>query len=877
MYNVLEYGSLTGGGTLTTLYRGAVLDWTTSPTSTTLTIGAGIPLTWAGVGATWDVMTSPNWIDASLNSETFYFLDSVIFDETGAAQPIVTIAQEVRPQGFSVSNPSTAYSFTGSGFISGVGGLVKSGAAKLTLGTANTFSGGIILTEGTIAAAHNQALGANGQVVTIANGATLDTAGALNVNRDYEAAITGSGIDGTGAIVNTGAGHTSGFGALTLDADASIGGTGRWDVRPITAGTAAVNLNGHTLTNLGTNIIAFADGSMTSDGSIDINSGILALTRMTVSGAGSINANSGATLRFENNTSTYSYAKAISVNDGTVLLTGSDVTIDAPITLTGTGTFSIAFTRTFVAAQPVGGSGNLFFTSAGSGAVGVLVLQNDNTYNGTTTVDTGTLRIGNRTTTGSINTLPVTLVNNGNLQISRSDNACVFSNTIEGTGSVRIGVDVAVTEPEYDSLVTLTGTNTFTGGVTVFSGGLRIYDPGALGKGPKTIIVGATGSSGTNGRPQFYLDGSSGDITVPADFSFRTSSTMMTHPAIGNLAGDNVIEGSITLTVGGGSTAVSVIGGSLALNGPIAAGDTGRYLILGGTAGAPGTINGMITDGTSPLGLTMDGPNTWTLTAPNTYTGTTTVNGGTLLVNGNQNLATGAVAVTGGTLGGTGTIGGNITVETGGTIGPGASLGTLTAVNSVTLNGHLAIEIDGANADTLVVGSTLTITNATLDLTEINPISGEPVIIATYGGLVGTQFAAVNGLPSGYALDYNYNSLNQIALVVSTATGYEAWAATNAGGQTADLDFDGDGVLNGVEFFLGETGSTFTTNPGVVDGKVTWPKGAGFQGTYEVQTSPDLTTWTPQTVGVVDNGTSVEYTLPTGEARIFVRLAVTPE
>ena len=883
-YTALEYGALAGGGTLTTVYRGASFDTTTNPTSTTLTIGEGVALTWTGSpSATWDVMTTPNWVDGASNPETFHFLDSVTFDETGALQPIVTIAQEVRPFGISVSNPSTDYSFTGSGFISGVGGLAKTGAAKLTLGTANTFSGGIDLAEGTIAVANNQALGANGQVVTIADGATLDTAGALSANRDYEAVITGNGLAGEGAIVNTGADHQSGFRSLTLNGPASVGGTGRWDVRPLTAGTGAINLNGNTLTKLGTNLIAFVEGSMTTDGSIDINSGILSLTRMTTGGAGSLNANNGATLRFENNTAgAYNYAKAISINDATAHLTGSDVTINAPITLTGTGTFSIAFTRTFVAAQPVDGSGSLNFISAGTGAVGVLVLQDDNTYNGATTVDTGTLRIGNRTATGSINTLPVTLANNGNLQISRSDNTCVFPNTIEGAGNVLIGTGVAlnaaITEPEYDSLVTLTGTNTFTGNVFVYSGGLRILDAAALGTGAKTVNVGAYSSAGTNGRPQFYLDGSGGNIIVPATVGFRTSSTLMTHPAIGNLAGDNVIEGTITLDAGGGSTAVKVIGGSLTLNGAVAANASGRYLILGSsTAGTPGTINGVIGDGTSALGLTMEGPNTWTLTAPNTYTGATTVTGGTLEVNGNQGLATGAVAVTGGTLGGTGTVGGNITVEAAGTLAPGLSVGTFTAVNSVTLNGHLAIEIDGANADKVVVGSTLNITNATLDLTEITPISGEPVVIATYGALAGTQFAAVNGLPAGYALDYNHNSLNQIALVVSTATAYEGWATTHAGGQTAELDFDGDGVPNGVEFFLGESGSTFTANPGLVDGKVTWPKSAGFQGTYEVQTSPDLAVWTAQTLGVVDNGTSVEYTVPTGEPRIFVRLAVTPQ
>ena len=792
-------------------------------------MGAGIPLTWTGTSsATWDVMTTANWIDGSSAPQTFYFLDTVTFDETGALQPNVTIAQDVRPLGMTVNNPTTNYAFTGTGFISGVGGLTKSGAAKLTLGTANTFSGGINLTEGTIAVANSAALGANGQVVTIADGATLDTAGLLTVSRDYEAAITGNGVGVLGAIVNTGADHQTGFRSLTLNGNASVGGTSRWDVRPITAGAGAVNLNGNTLTKLGTNNLAFVDGSMTTDGSIDINAGMLTLTRMTASGAGSLNANSGATLRFENNTTgLYSYTKAINLNDGTTLLTGSDLTVNAPITLTGTGTFNVAFTRTFVAAQPVGGTGALSFTSSGTGAVGVLALTNDNTYAGATSVNTGTLRIGNRTATGSINTLPVTLSNNGNLQISRSDNACVFSNSIDGTGNLLIGYNAAVTAPEYDSLVTLTGTNTFTGNITVFSGGLKIYNAAALGTGAKSVSL----TNGTNGRPQFYLDGSGGNITVPTTVSFFTSSTNMSQPAIGNVAGDNIIDGPITIASGGGSTAIKVIGGSLTLNGAVAANTAGRFLILGGTAGMPGTINGVISDGTNPLGITMQGPNTWTFTGANTYTGTTTVSGGTLLVNGTQNTSTGAVSVTGGTLGGTGTIGGNITVDAAGTIAPGASVGILTAVNAVTLNGHLAIQIDGASADKLVVGSTLNITNATLDLTQINPISGAPVVIATYGALAGTQFATVNGLPTGYALDYNYNSLNQIALV--QASGYGTWIAgfgLSVPDQAKDADPDGDGANNLQEFaFKGDP--TSAANNGLLKSVVqdaTAPAGTEF-------------------------------------------------
>jgi hypothetical protein len=112
------------------------------------------------------------------------------------------------------------------------------------------------------------------------------------------------------------------------------------------------------------------------------------------------------------------------------------------------------------------------------------------------------------------------------------------------------------------------------------------------------------------------------------------------------------------------------------------------------------------------------------------------------------------------------------------------------------------------------------------------------------------------------------------------ANTYIAWAATNAGGQAANLDFDFDGVPNGVEFFMGETGSTFTANPGVIANVVTWPKSDTYTGTYGVnyvvQTSGNLSTWTDVAISSpnLNNGDPLQYTLPANSAPLFVRLKV---
>ena len=122
-------------------------------------------------------------------------------------------------------------------------------------------------------------------------------------------------------------------------------------------------------------------------------------------------------------------------------------------------------------------------------------------------------------------------------------------------------------------------------------------------------------------------------------------------------------------------------------------------------------------------------------------------------------------------------------------------------------------------------------------------------------------------------------AMSDVLTIVSTTPSntFTTWAAANAGGQTASEDFDNDGVDNGIEYFMGQTGSSFTANPSLnASNVISWPASATYEGTYEVQTSPDLATWTnvdPRPL-VVDG--TLSYTLPTGLGKRFVRLLVTP-
>jgi hypothetical protein len=112
---------------------------------------------------------------------------------------------------------------------------------------------------------------------------------------------------------------------------------------------------------------------------------------------------------------------------------------------------------------------------------------------------------------------------------------------------------------------------------------------------------------------------------------------------------------------------------------------------------------------------------------------------------------------------------------------------------------------------------------------------------------------------------------------------YASWATDNAGSQAANLDWDNDGVSNGVEFFM-NVAPGFTANPGLVGNTVTWTNGgnipsSAYGSQFVVQTSANLVNWldVPGTgdANLANTSGSVSYTV-TGSEKQFVRLKVTP-
>jgi autotransporter-associated beta strand protein len=168
-------------------------------------------------------------------------------------------------------------------------------------------------------------------------------------------------------------------------------------------------------------------------------------------------------------------------------------------------------------------------------------------------------------------------------------------------------------------------------------------------------------------------------------------------------------------------------------------------------------FSGILEDGTATLGLTKVGTGTLTLTGANTYTGTTSIEAGTLVVSGSiASLET--VVNPGGTLAGTGLIGGNVVNS--GLVSPGNPTGTLTISGSYVQNstGTLRIGVGGTapgQFGVLAVNGHATI-GGTLQIVPINgfqlAVGNKLTFLTATGGVSGSFSTIENLFPTSTAV-----------------------------------------------------------------------------------------------------------------------------
>jgi len=617
------------------------------------------------------------------------------------------------------------------------GVTTKNGAGTLTLSgsSANTYSGSITVGAGTVslnksgtANAIAGTLNINGALVQYASTAgsdqISDTAAVTLANGGGVATLNLNGISDTiGSLTFGGASGTTtsqgivttGAGTLTLNGNVSYISTGASSMTHTISGnlnlgaatrTLSVQNNGAAtdldisaaISGTSAGLIKTASGTLqlsgtnTYTGVTTVSQGILQINKKVslynnnTAGTGwtaaNINVASGATLTLNvdgsngfDTTSLNTLLTAISVanNSTSGLQAGAIIGLDT----TNAGG---SYTQGNAIANSTGASGGMIgLTKFGTGT---LVLDKANTFTGITTLSAGTLQLAHTSALGGGNAITFT---GGTFQFT-SNNTNDYSSRFMGNTSAII-------------LDTNGQSVTFVGAVNAGNtGGLTKTGTGTL------TLSAANGFSG-------ITTVSAGTLTLNNTLALQNSALDTTS------AGTVTLSGPTTLTLGGLSGAT----GNLSSTSPvISSGFIGTVtdLTLNPITGASYTYGGEI--GNGGMNLIKTGAGTQILSGANTYTGTTTINAGTLTIGsgGSLNGTTGTAL----TFSGTGTF--NVQEAAGVSQGMGALTfsggdGTVTASwNNGAGSGNTALTF--ANLSARAVGATGNFTLAGTGSTAIN-------------------------------------------------------------------------------------------------------------------------------------------------------------
>ncbi|MCS7337276.1 MAG: autotransporter-associated beta strand repeat-containing protein [Verrucomicrobiae bacterium] len=273
-YNLISYtGTLTGSLTnlvLTGPFAPACVLTNPPGHIAVLVVGTRPPtnLVWRGAGGNqWDVGSSYNWL-ANGAVERFQQLDSVRFDDTGAALPIVNLVGRLTPSAVTVA-ATADYTFTGTGYISGQTGLVKSNSGTLTILTTNDYTGPTVINGGRVS------------VALLSAGGTPSARGAANSD-PTNIVINGGTLRYFGNTVSINRGLTITAGGATLDISNATAN--------LTLGGALVGQGGLTKTGVGGLTLT---GANTFAGGLSVYNGTVTLGTTTAAGSGTITLNGG--------------------------------------------------------------------------------------------------------------------------------------------------------------------------------------------------------------------------------------------------------------------------------------------------------------------------------------------------------------------------------------------------------------------------------------------------------------------------------------------------------------------------------------------------------------------------------------------------------
>ncbi|MCX6854672.1 MAG: PQQ-dependent sugar dehydrogenase [Verrucomicrobia bacterium] len=746
--------------------------------------------------------------------------------------------------------------------------VVKSGPGRINLGAntgtgtvTNAYTGGTIINEGGIFAYDATAFGTG--TITVRPGGTVQINNGVTIANAMSLAGFGATASSTGQM----------FGALRLNNAAIASGAitlaGNARVEVATAGevgtmSGVISGSGTGIEKSGAGTLAFTGSAAnTYTGITIVSAGMLSLSKndgvtalfgdALVTGTGilatSDNASSriadtvsitvdGASARFNFGANSNDTMNILRVNNGGIANIGnfaSNLRPNGGLMSTGggsvtqtTGAGGLDFNGLTV---PIIVSSGTLTISTGmrsggfdKSGTGTLLLTLDNTYAGPTLISAGTVQLGNGGATGSLGTTSA-ITNNGAIIVNRTTAATLTLPAISGTGSYT----------QTNGTVIMSAVNGFAGPTVINGGTLQLNGGGASGglRGSVTINAGATlrstaadsfGYAGGSKVNVLNINGGTFEHTTVnnvtlANVAITMNGGILQSTGAGTAARLDFHSGSTSLTTDAAATSTSTVNGQICLRQ-----SNSMFTVNNGSAAIDLAVNGPLTN--SPFGegnnsILKAGAGTMALNGTSTHTGATTIQNGSLLINGSTMSPITISA--GATLGGTGTA--NSTVMVNGIISPGITVGTLTT-GALTLapNGLYQWEVGAWNGSAGTGFDTVNSSSLNITATSVMPIT------LRLRNLAGSGFTQTNksftlvsttGGITGFAL-------NKFMLDVTEFTGSTGtWSLAVVGNNlvlsyTADLDTDDDGILDADELTLfgsltASTGSSDTDKDGISD------------------------------------------------------------
>jgi autotransporter-associated beta strand protein len=328
-------GAIAGSGNCTNLAlpqgaTGYISNNAANSTLYAVITSTGPGIFWTGTNSVaghtnlWDISTTVNWL-LGATATTYHQVvvpgDAVTFNDSGSGT--VLLSNNVGPTSITISNNTKAYTFSGSGGITGPTGLLKLGSATAVVNLTNsTYLGNTTISNGTLQLGSATAISSSANLV-VGSGGTLELAGVSPTVGE----LTGSGIIDNASGINP-----------TLTVGSSSGGAWNGTIQDHGAGGVSLHKVGSgTWFVGGTNYLndgqPFFDQSQINAGTVVItNGGLLSVANLQLqiaSGAGNAAAVvlAGGTLAVSNNVLSVGYSTnatgTLTVNSGTVLHAGT--------------------------------------------------------------------------------------------------------------------------------------------------------------------------------------------------------------------------------------------------------------------------------------------------------------------------------------------------------------------------------------------------------------------------------------------------------------------------------------------------------------------------------------------------------------------------